>query len=63
MSLDERHRFMRDMEGVIDEYRLRPEEAAALKTLEPLAVAKAGAHPILAWTAIHLVAADRRSQS
>jgi hypothetical protein len=35
---------------------------AAVKTLDPLKVAKAGAHPILAWTAVHLVAADMRAQ-
>lgn len=63
MSPDERRRFVHDMEGVIGEYQLRPNEVAALKTLEPLTVAKAGAHPILAWTAVHLVAADKRSQS
>jgi hypothetical protein len=54
---------MRDMEVMFAEYQLRPEEIAALKTLEPLAVAKAGAHPILAWTAVHLLAADMRARS
>ncbi|HEY2920753.1 MAG TPA: hypothetical protein VGK77_17350 [Candidatus Binatia bacterium] len=48
MSRDERQRFMHDMDGVVTEYQLRPEEVLALKTLEPLTVAKAGAHPILA---------------
>jgi len=63
MSRDERRRFMQDMDGVVTEYQLHPEEILALKTLEPLTVAKAGAHPILAWTAVHLLAADMRSQS
>ena len=63
MSRDERQRFMDDMDGVVTEYQLRPEEVLALKTLEPLTVAKAGAHPILAWTAVHLVAAEIRSES
>jgi 2,3-dihydroxyphenylpropionate 1,2-dioxygenase len=63
MSANERQRFMRDMEVMFAEYQLRPEEIAALKTLEPLAVAKAGAHPILAWTAVHLLAADMRARS
>jgi hypothetical protein len=63
MSRDERQRFLDDIDGVVAEYQLRPEEVLALKTLEPLTVAKAGAHPILAWTAVHLVAADIRSES
>jgi hypothetical protein len=63
LKRDERQRFMHDMDGVVTEYQLRPEEVLALRTLEPLAVAKAGAHPILAWTAVHLVAADMRSES
>ncbi|HEY7554695.1 MAG TPA: hypothetical protein VIH18_07785 [Candidatus Binatia bacterium] len=63
MSADERQRFMRGMDAMIAEYQLRPDEIAALKTLEPLTVAKAGAHPILAWTAMHLVAADIRARS
>lgn len=62
MRSDERRRFVRDMDGMLAEYQLRPEEKAAMKTLEPLKVAEAGAHPILAWTAIHLVAADMRAQ-
>jgi aromatic ring-opening dioxygenase catalytic subunit (LigB family) len=62
MNADERRRFVRDMDDMLAHYDLRPEEIAALKTLEPLTVAKAGAHPILAWTAVHLVAADIRAQ-
>jgi hypothetical protein len=50
------------MDATLTEYQLRPQELAAVKTLEPLKVAEAGAHPILAWTAIHLVAADMRAQ-
>jgi 2,3-dihydroxyphenylpropionate 1,2-dioxygenase len=60
MSADERQRFVQDMDAMLAEYQLRPEEMAALRTLEPLKVAGAGAHPILAWTAVHLVAADMR---
>ena len=63
MSTDERRRFARDMDVMFAEYQLRPEEIAAVKSLEPLTVAKAGAHPILAWTAIHLLAADTRAQN
>src|SRR5262245_38893896 len=62
MKADERQRFVRDMDAMLTEYQLRPEEIAAMKTLEPLKVAQAGAHPILAWTAVHLVAADLRAQ-
>lgn len=63
MSADERHRFAKDMDSMFADYQLRPEEIAAVKSLEPLTVAKAGAHPILAWTAVHLLAADMRAQS
>lgn len=62
MNKDERERFLQDMDGMFAQYKLRPEEITALKTLEPLTVAKVGAHPILAWTAVHLVAADMRAQ-
>jgi len=62
MRADERQRFVQDMDAMLAEYKLRPSEIAALKTLEPLTVAKAGAHPILAWTAVHLVAADMRAK-
>jgi hypothetical protein len=62
MKAEERQRFVRDMDAMLAEYQLRPEEMAAVKTLEPLKVAGAGAHPILAWTAVHLVAADMRAQ-
>jgi aromatic ring-opening dioxygenase catalytic subunit (LigB family) len=62
MSAGERRRFVQDMDGILAHYQLRPEEIAAVKTLEPLTVAKAGAHPILAWTAVHLIAADVRAQ-
>jgi aromatic ring-opening dioxygenase catalytic subunit (LigB family) len=62
MSADERRRFVSNMEVLFAEYQLRPEEIAAVKSLEPLTVAKAGAHPILAWTAVHLLAADMRAQ-
>lgn len=61
MSPDNRRRFAKEMDAMLAEYELRPEEIDALKTLEPLTVAKAGAHPILAWTAVHLVAADLRA--
>jgi aromatic ring-opening dioxygenase catalytic subunit (LigB family) len=63
MSADERRRFVGDMDAVLARYKLRPEEIAAVKTLEPLTVAKAGAHPILAWTAVHLIAADARARN
>jgi aromatic ring-opening dioxygenase catalytic subunit (LigB family) len=63
MSTEERHRFAKDMDSMFADYQLRPEEIAAVKSLEPLTVAKAGAHPILAWTAVHLLAADMRAQS
>ena len=62
MSADERRRFAVDMDAMLAHYELRPEEIAAVKTLEPLTVAKAGAHPILAWTAVHLIAADMRAE-
>jgi hypothetical protein len=62
MSADERRRFAKDMDSIFSDYQLRPEEIAAVKSLEPLAVATAGAHPILAWTAVHLLAADLRAQ-
>jgi 2,3-dihydroxyphenylpropionate 1,2-dioxygenase len=62
MKAEERQRFVQNMDATLTEYQLRPQELAAVKTLEPLKVAEAGAHPILAWTAIHLVAADMRAQ-
>jgi hypothetical protein len=62
MSADERRRFAKDMNSMFADYQLRPEEIAAVRSLEPLTVAKAGAHPILAWTAVHLLAADMRAQ-
>jgi 2,3-dihydroxyphenylpropionate 1,2-dioxygenase len=62
MKAEERQRFVQDMDAMLTEYRLRPQEVAAVKTLEPLKVAGAGAHPILAWTAVHLVAADMRAR-
>ncbi len=61
MNAAERARFVRDMDAMIAEYGLSAAEAAALKSLDPLAVAKAGAHPIMAWTAVHLVQADLRA--
>jgi aromatic ring-opening dioxygenase catalytic subunit (LigB family) len=57
----ERQRFVRDVDGVAAEYGLTAAETAALKTLEPLTVAKAGAHPIMAWTGVQLVSADLRA--
>jgi 2,3-dihydroxyphenylpropionate 1,2-dioxygenase len=63
MSADERQRFAKNMDAMFAEYQLRPEEITAVKSLEPLVVAKAGAHPILAWTAVHLLAADMRAHS
>jgi hypothetical protein len=47
---------------MLAEYQLRSEEIAAVKSLDPLKVAQAGAHPILAWTAVHLLAADMRGR-
>ena len=61
MQPAERQRFVGDVDGTAAEYGLAPAEIAALKTLDPLAVAKAGAHPIMAWTAVHLVGADLRA--
>jgi hypothetical protein len=61
MSAAERHRFAKNMDAMFAEYQLRPEEITAVKSLEPLTVAKVGAHPILAWTAVHLLAADMRA--
>jgi aromatic ring-opening dioxygenase catalytic subunit (LigB family) len=61
MRPDERARFVRDMDTMIAEYELDAAAATALRTLEPLTVAKAGAHPIMAWTAVHLVNADLRA--
>ena len=63
MSQENRRRFATAMDEMSAEYGLRSEEITALKTLEPLTVAKAGAHPILAWTAVHLLAADKRAQA
>jgi aromatic ring-opening dioxygenase catalytic subunit (LigB family) len=62
MKAAERQRFAENMDVMLTEYQLRPEEIAAVKTLEPLKVAKAGAHPILAWTAVHLLAAEMRGR-
>ncbi|HEY7061872.1 MAG TPA: hypothetical protein VII06_10350 [Chloroflexota bacterium] len=61
MSDAARQRFVADMDAVIARHGLSAAEAEALKTLEPLTVAKAGAHPIMAWTAVHLVNADLRA--
>jgi 2,3-dihydroxyphenylpropionate 1,2-dioxygenase len=62
MKADDRQRFVEDMDAMLVEYHLRSEEIAAVKSLDPLKVAQAGAHPILAWTAVHLLAADMRRQ-
>jgi Aromatic-ring-opening dioxygenase LigAB, LigA subunit len=62
MKAEERQRFVQDMDAMLNEYQLRPQEMVAVKTLDPLKVAGAGAHPILAWTAVHLIAADMRAQ-
>jgi 2,3-dihydroxyphenylpropionate 1,2-dioxygenase len=62
MKADDRQRFVDDMDAMLVEYQLRSEEIAAVKSLDPLKVAQAGAHPILAWTAVHLLAADMRRQ-
>jgi 2,3-dihydroxyphenylpropionate 1,2-dioxygenase len=62
MKADDRQRFVQDMDAMFVEYQLRSEEIAAVKSLDPLKVAQAGAHPILAWTAVHLLAADMRRQ-
>jgi len=62
MKAGERQRFVQNMDGMLTEYQLRPQEMVAVRTLDPLKVAQAGAHPILAWTAVHLVAADMRAQ-
>ena len=56
----ERQRLVADLDAVAADYQLRPDEVAALKTLEPLEVAKAGGHPIAAWVAVQTVAADLR---
>jgi 2,3-dihydroxyphenylpropionate 1,2-dioxygenase len=61
MEPDQRRRFMSDMDGMIAEYNLGPDQAEALRSLDPLVVAKAGAHPIMAWTACHLLQADIRA--
>jgi 2,3-dihydroxyphenylpropionate 1,2-dioxygenase len=61
MEPAERQRFVGDVEGTAAAYGLAPAEIAALKTLDPLTVARAGAHPIMAWTAVHLLAADLRA--
>lgn len=60
MDSAERQRLVANLDAVASDYQLRPEEIAALKTLEPLEVAKAGGHPIAAWVAVHSVAADLR---
>jgi aromatic ring-opening dioxygenase catalytic subunit (LigB family) len=62
MKADDRQRFVENMDAMLAEYQLRSEEIAAVKSLDPLKVAQAGAHPILAWTAVHLLAADMRRQ-
>lgn len=61
MRPEERQSFVRDMDAMMVEYGLSEPEMAALRGLEPLAVAKAGAHPIIAWTAVHLINADLRA--
>ena len=61
MEPEQRGRFVADMEPMIAEYALPAGQAEALRSLDPLVVAKAGAHPIMAWTAIHLVQADLRA--
>lgn len=55
-----RKRLVQDLDAVAGDFQLRPEEVAALKTLEPLEVAKVGGHPIAAWVAVHTVANDLR---
>jgi 2,3-dihydroxyphenylpropionate 1,2-dioxygenase len=62
MKAGERQRFVQNMDEMLTEYQLRPQEMVAVRTLDPLKVAQAGAHPILAWTAVHLVAADIRAR-
>jgi 2,3-dihydroxyphenylpropionate 1,2-dioxygenase len=61
MDPAERQRFVADVDGTAAAYGLTPTETEALKTLDPLTVAKAGAHPIMAWTGVHLVSADLRA--
>jgi 2,3-dihydroxyphenylpropionate 1,2-dioxygenase len=61
MSDGARQSFVADMDAAIARHGLSAAEGEALKTLEPLTVAKAGAHPIMAWTAVHLVNADLRA--
>ena len=61
MDPAERQRFVSDVDGTAAAYGLTPAETDALKTLDPLTVAKAGAHPIMAWTGVHLVSADLRA--
>src|SRR5579884_1994599 len=61
MNPAERQRFVQDMDALAAEYGLSAAEVEALRTLEPLAVAKAGAHPIMAWTGVQLVSADLRA--
>ena len=60
MNPAERQRLVADLDAVAGEYGLRAEEVTALKSLEPLEVAKAGGHPIAAWVAMQTVAADLR---
>jgi hypothetical protein len=60
MNPAERKRLVENLDAVAAEYQLRPDEVTALKTLEPLAVARAGGHPIAAWVAVQTVAADLR---
>jgi hypothetical protein len=61
MNPAERRRFVQDMDALAAEYGLTAAEVEALRTLEPLTVAKAGAHPIMAWTGVQLVSADLRA--
>src|SRR5262249_60285393 len=62
MKAGERQRFVQNMDGMLTEYQLRPQEMVAVMTLDTLKVAQAGAHLLLSWTAVHLVAADMRAQ-
>jgi hypothetical protein len=56
-----RKQFMQDPDSVIAEYRLTPEEVAAVKQLDVNILSEHGAHPLLAFMARFNVEHDRRT--
>lgn len=57
-----RQRYLQDPAGFIAAYAIRPEQAAALRSMDPLKMGAAGAHPLLAFMAALLLKMDTESQ-